>query len=120
MTATFIDTNKIAHTKLPGGQGDVAEIMNRDLCGAHNGVAMLRWLKSGERFVPEPRRDTHQLIYLMDGRGVITLANTDYPVSRGAGIYLGPSETATIRPAEDASVKLLHLVVHHAEDAPTR
>ena len=49
----------------------------------------------------------------MDGRGVISLAGKNYDVARGAGVYLGPTESAAIRAAQGASVKLLHLVVPH-------
>ena len=47
----------------------------------------------------------------MEGDGVITLENKNYPVSKGAGIYLGPSETAIVSHAGDGALKLLHLVV---------
>jgi len=113
---TFIDTNKIPRQQLSEGHGAVAEIVNRALCGAENVVAELRWLKSGEAFEAEALKDTHQLVYLMDGSGVISLSGKDYEVGRGAGIYLGPSEAATIRPADGGSVKLLHLVVPHIEE----
>ena len=33
----------------------------------------------------------------MEGKGTINLENKDYDVPRGAGVYLGPSETATIK-----------------------
>ena len=56
----------------------------------------LRWLKSGEKFQADPA-EKHQLIYLMEGSGQIRLENKDYDVGRGAGVYLGPSETATIQ-----------------------
>ena len=79
------------------------------MCGAKNVVAALRWLKSGEKFKAKPS-DKHQLLYLMEGKGSIRLDNKDYEVSKGAGVYLGPSETATIQPAAGASLKLLHLV----------
>ena len=35
----------------------------------------------------------------MEGSGRIRLDNKDYEVSKGAGVYLGPSESATIQPA---------------------
>lgn len=105
---TFIDTNKLPRKKTAAGE--VTEVLNRDLCGAKNVVAALRWLKSGERFEANPS-DKHQLLYLMEGSGSIRLDNKDYEVSKGAGVYLGPSETATIQPAAGASLKLLHLVV---------
>jgi glyoxylate utilization-related uncharacterized protein len=105
---TFIDTNQIPRKRTP--QGEVAEVLNRDLCGAKNVLGMLRWLKSGEKFRAEAT-DRHQLLYLMEGNGSIHLDNKDYAVSKGAGVFLGPSETATIQAGEGASVKLFHLVV---------
>jgi hypothetical protein len=105
---TFIDTNQIPREVTP--QGEVAEVLNRDLCGAKNVLGMLRWLKSGEKFRTEAT-DRHQLLYLMEGNGSIRLDNKDYAVSKGAGVFLGPSETATIQAGEGASVKLFHLVV---------
>lgn len=114
---TFIETGKCERRAVPGA-GEVAEIVNRALCGAENEVIMLRWLKNGDKFDAESLKDTHQLIYLMEGKGVITLAGKEYEVSRGKGLYLGPSETASIRPLDGASLKLLHLVVPHTEDKP--
>jgi quercetin dioxygenase-like cupin family protein len=105
---TFIDTNKLPRVTTP--HGEVTEILSQHLAGAKNVLGMLRWLKSGEKFKAEAS-DRHQLIYLMEGKGSIHLDNKNYEVSRGAGVYLGPSETATIRAAEGASVKLFHLVV---------
>jgi glyoxylate utilization-related uncharacterized protein len=70
----------------------------------------LRWLKSAETFKPDAI-SKHQLIYLMDGKGSIRLNNRDYDVEKGAGIYLGPSEVATIQAASGASLKLFHLIV---------
>ena len=105
---TFIDTNKLARKET--AEGEVTEILNRELCGAKNVVAALRWLKSGEKFKAEAS-DKYQLLYLMDGKGSIRLDEKNYDVSKGAGVYLGPSESATIQPAGGASLKLLHLVV---------
>ena len=105
---TFIDTNKLPRKKI--AEGEVTEVLNRELCGAKNVVAALRWLKSGEKFEAKPS-DKHQLLYLMEGSGRIRLDHKDYDVLKGAGVYLGPSESATIQPAEGASLKLLHLVV---------
>ena len=111
MTATYIDTNECTRIKLPGGQGTVAEIVNGALCGAQNAIGLLRCLGDGERFQADVLQDRHQLIYLMEGNAMITLEAKSYPVSKGAGIYLGPSETATIAQTGAASLKLLHLVV---------
>jgi quercetin dioxygenase-like cupin family protein len=106
-TTTFIDTNKLPRVKTP--QGEVTEILNEKLAGAKNVRGVLRWLKSGEQFTAEPL-DKHQLIYFMEGKGTIRLENKDYEVGKGAGIYLGPSETASIQ-AAGSSVKLFHLMV---------
>ena len=108
MALTFIDTNKLPRENTP--QGEVTEVMSRALCGAQNVLGMLRWLESGQKF-HAPASGKHQLIYLMEGRGKIYLDNKDYDVSRGAGVYLGPSESATIEAADGASVKLFHLMV---------
>ena len=105
---TFIDTNSLPRVRTP--QGEVTEVLNQHLAGAKNVLGMLRWLKSGEKFKAEAT-GRHQLIYLMEGKGSIHLDNKNYEVSRGAGVYLGPSETATIQAAAGASVKLFHLVV---------
>jgi glyoxylate utilization-related uncharacterized protein len=107
-TLTFIDTNTLPRVQTP--EGEVTEVLNNALQGAKNVLGTLRWLKSGEQFHAAPQ-EKHQLIYLMEGNGSIHLEDKDYEVPRGAGVYLGPSETATIRPAEGQSVKLFHLIV---------
>jgi len=115
MSTTHIDTNSIPRVDL-NGQGQMAEILNKDLCGAENVVGALRWLNQGDRFAAQPLQNTHQLIYLMEGEGVIQLENKNYDVKKGAGIYLGPSETATISHAGKAPLKLFHLVVPKKAD----
>jgi hypothetical protein len=107
---TFIDTKQCRRVQLADADGEVAEIVNRELCGAENVVGMLRWLGQGDDFEAEPLANTHQLVYLMEGSGVINLKGKDYEVAKGAGIYLGPSESAGIRQAGSAPLKLLHLV----------
>jgi len=107
MALTFIDTKKLP--KIRTAQGEMTEILNRDLAGAKNVVGTLRWLQAGEKFDAAPA-GKHQLIYLMEGQGRINLENKDYDVAKGAGVYLGPSEGATIH-AAGASLKLFHLVV---------
>jgi quercetin dioxygenase-like cupin family protein len=107
-TLTFIDTNKLPRVKTP--QGEFTEILNRQLVGAKNVLGTLRWLSPGETFEADPL-EKHQLIYLMEGQGSIRLDNKDYEVSRGAGVYLGPSEAATIKAGAESPLKLFHLVV---------
>ena len=107
-TLTFINTNELPRVKTP--QGDLTEILNQGLCGAKNVLGLLRWLSAGQKFTAESS-NKHQLIYLMEGKGRITLEGKDYDVAKGAGIYLGPSETTTIQAADGASLKLFHLVV---------
>ena len=115
MTTTFINTAECARVRLPEAQGEVAEVLNRDLCGAENVLGMLRWLGRGERLEARCSADNHQLIYLMEGEGVITLEQKEYEVAKGAGIYLGPAEAASIRHAGAAPLKLFHLVVPKAK-----
>ena len=108
MSLTFIDTNKLPRKSAPG-HGEMTEVLNQALCGAKNVVGSLRWLKAGESFQAEAA-NKHQLVYLMDGKGRITLNGKGYDVAKGAGVYLGPSETATIA-AVNGSLKLFVLVV---------
>ncbi|HEU4619772.1 MAG TPA: AraC family ligand binding domain-containing protein [Gammaproteobacteria bacterium] len=110
MATTHIHTNDVPRKDLDG-QGQVAEILNKALCGAENVVGMLRWLDRGERFDAEELADTHQLIYLMEGQGVIGLNGKSYDVEKGAGIYLGPRETASVSHRGQGGLKLFHLVV---------
>jgi mannose-6-phosphate isomerase class I len=107
MALTFIDTNRLPRQKT--AQGELTEILNTQLAGAKNVTGVLRWLKPGEKFTADPA-GKHQLIYLMEGAGRIRLDSKNYDVSKGAGVYLGPSEAATIE-AEDGALKLFHLIV---------
>jgi AraC-like ligand binding domain len=109
MPLSFIDTNRLS--KQPStGHGEVVDVLSEALCGAQNVHGSLRLLKSAEAFTPEAS-DRHQLIYLMDGKGCIRLDNRDFEVERGAGVYLGPRETATISVSNGASLRLFHLIV---------
>src|SRR5215207_11037092 len=107
-TTTFIDTNSLPRTSTP--QGDFAEILNGALAGAKNVLGVLRWIHPGETYKAEAG-NKHQLLYLMEGSGSINLENKDHDVTKGMGIYLGPSETATISASAGTSVKLFQLVV---------
>ena len=108
MSLTFIDTNKLSHKSVPG-QGEMAEVLNEALCGAKNVIGSLRWLKPGDTF-QAAAVDKHQLVYVMDGGGRFALEGKSYDVTKGAGVYLGPSEKAAIE-AMNSSLKLFVLVV---------
>ena len=110
MTTTFIKTGECSRTKVQGA-GEVAEILNQSLCGAKNVLGMLRWLAAGERLDAQAKPNEHQLVYVMEGQGVISLDAKNYDVGRGAGIYLGPGETASVLHSGTAPLKLFHLVV---------
>ncbi|HEX5226608.1 MAG TPA: AraC family ligand binding domain-containing protein [Bryobacteraceae bacterium] len=105
---TFIDTNKLPRVKTP--QGEVTEILNQQLEGAKNVFGTLRWLAPGEKFDAAPL-EKHQLIYLMEGQGSVRLENKNYDIARGAGVYLGPAESATIQAGAGSPLKLFHLIV---------
>ena len=109
--AIYIDTGQCERRRPPDAQGELAEVMNRSLCGAENGVAKLRWLEVGDRLRAEAKASTHQLIYLMQGAGIIELEGKEHEVPQGGGIYLGPGEAAGIRSGGPHSLKLFHLVV---------
>jgi|GraSoiStandDraft_41_1057321.scaffolds.fasta_scaffold176670_3 glyoxylate utilization-related uncharacterized protein len=110
MSNTYIDTNKLPRTKV-AGSGEVTEVLNKDLCGAKNVLGMLRWLKNGDHLDAKSDGSTNQLLYLMAGQGTITLNAKDHQVTKGAGVYLGPSESARIAQTGSEPLKLFHLVV---------
>ncbi len=114
MSLTFIDTNKIPHSKL-SGSGEFAEVLNGQLCGAKNVVGSLRWLNTGEKLDVRSDANTHQLVYLMQGEATITMDSKDHGVKKGAGVYVGPSEIVTIKQAGTVPLKLFHLVVPHLQ-----
>jgi quercetin dioxygenase-like cupin family protein len=110
MGTTFIKTGDCAKRKVAGA-GEVSEIMNEQLCGAKNGLGMLRWLAKGDKLDTRSKQNEHQLVYLMEGKAVIALNGKDYEVGKGAGIYLGPGEAATVSPLGAGTLRLFHLVV---------
>lgn len=116
MATTHIDTNAVQRKTLKRGHGEVAEIVNRALCGAQNVLGMLRWLKSGEEFAADRLQDKYQLFYFMEGDGVIGLGGKNVEVRRGGGVFLNPTETASIHQAGDSVLKVLHLVVPKIDD----
>ncbi len=115
MSTTFIKTGDCARVRIPG-QGEAAEVLNPALCGAKNVLATLRWLKAGDSLEAAPRGKTHELVYLMEGRGVVALNGKTYPVAKGAGVYVGPDELAAIVPDAGSELKLFHLVVPEVAD----
>ncbi len=108
MSLTFINSNKLPRKSMPS-HGEVTEVLNEALCGAKNVVASLHGLKTGDTFRADAI-NKHQLVYLMEGAGRITINGKDYIVVKGAGAYLGPSETAEVE-ATDGTVKLFVVVV---------
>jgi quercetin dioxygenase-like cupin family protein len=108
MSLTFIDTNKLPRQSSPG-HGQMTEVLNAALCGAKNVRGSLRWLQAGDTFQAETD-NRHQLVYLMDGKGRITLNGKGYDVGKGAGVYLAPTEKATVE-AVNGALKLFVLVV---------
>ncbi len=110
MPNTYIDTNALPRTSVPGA-GEFTEVLNDRLCGAKNVLGALRWLGAGDRYQAGPHPGAHQLIYVMEGEATITLDGRDHRVGKGAGLYLGPSESATVAQAGAATLKLFHLTV---------
>ena len=105
---TFIDTNKLPRVKTP--QGEVTEILNQQLVGAKNVLGTLRWLSPGEKFQPEPSRETSA--HLLDGRpGEHPPGQQGLRCFPRRGRLSGPSESATIQAGAGSSLKLFHLMV---------
>ena len=109
MANTYIDTSRLPRTKIARG-GEASQILNNHLGGAKNvsprctGCSAVITSMAGEPNV-------HHLLYLMAGEATVTLNGGEHGVDKGAGVYLGPSETARISHAGDASLKLFHLTV---------
>ena len=110
MANTYIDTNKLPHSKVPGS-GEFVEVLNNALCGAKNVVGSLRWLQAGDKYDASCDAKHNQLLYLMEGEATITLNGKDHQVAKGNGLYLGPGESARITQRGAAALKLLQLVV---------
>jgi glyoxylate utilization-related uncharacterized protein len=108
MSTTFIDTNSLPRVKTPNGI--VTEVLNEQLAGAKNVKAMLHWLNDGESLAAGGS-GRHELVYLMEGQASIKLEGKDYDVKKGNGVYLEPTDSATVKAAPGGSVKLFHLVV---------
>lgn len=107
---TFIDTGARERKNLGGGQGEVAEVVNQEICGAEQISASLRWLGKGDSFEAAPIAGSHQLLYMMEGKGVVTLEGKEYDVSPGTGLYLAPGESASLRGSGGGALKAFHLV----------
>src|SRR5262249_2863850 len=107
---TYIDTNVLPHTTVPGS-GEFVEVLNNALCGAKNVVGSLRWLKSGDSYDAACDATTNQLLYLMEGEGTITLNGKDIELAKVSGLLLGPSGSGRIVPCGSAPLKLFQLVV---------
>jgi glyoxylate utilization-related uncharacterized protein len=88
----------------------MSEILNNQLAGAKNVVATLHWLNRGD-YLDAGAPEFHHLIYLMEGEATIDLNGAEHRIAKGAGVYLGPAETARISHAGSASLKLFHLTV---------
>ena len=111
MANTYIDTNKLPHTKTPGS-GEFVEVLNNALCGAKNVVGTLRWVKAARQYDAANDARTNQLIYLMEGEAHHHAERESRTTWRkGNGIYLGPSESASIAQRGTAPLKLFQLVV---------
>jgi len=109
MANTYIDSNTLPRTTIAGA-GEMTEVLNNRLAGAKNVVATVHWLNRGDR-LNAGAPDVHHLVYLMEGEATITLNGADHAVGKGAGVYLGPSETASIAHAGSVPLKLFHLAV---------
>jgi glyoxylate utilization-related uncharacterized protein len=109
MANIYIDTNRIPRAKVPGA-GEAAEILNNQLAGAKNVVATVHWLNRGDT-LDAGAPNFHHLVYLMEGEATITLNGAPHRVAKGAGVYLGPSETAAIAHSGSSPLKLFHLTV---------
>lgn len=71
----------------------------------------LHWLLDGETLNVQGNGETHELYYVMEGEGIVTLNANKYSLKRGAGVYLEPRDKAQIKQTAGTSLKLFHLSV---------
>ena len=110
MSVTVINTNELPRLKT-SGSGEFKEILNKALCGAERSVVTLHWLLDGETLNVQGNGETHELYYVMEGEGIVTLNANKYSLKRGAGVYLEPRDKAQIKQTAGTSLKLFHLSV---------
>jgi glyoxylate utilization-related uncharacterized protein len=108
----FIDTRTLPREAMPDG-GEMTEVLNQRLAGAQNVTATLRWLQGGDRF-EAAALDRHQLLYVTEGDATLTLLGTAHAIGKGMGVYLEPSESATVTAPAGSAVTLFHLVVRRS------
>ena len=108
---THIDTGSLEKVASSTGPGEETVVLSPEVCGAKKVRGSLRWLNPGERLDAVPLPSSHQLLYLMEGKGVFYLEGKEYPAGQGAGLYLGPGEGARIDHAGSTTLKVFHLTV---------
>lgn len=106
MATTFIKTGNLPRTRVPGA-GEATDVLNEAICGAKNVRATLRWLHAGDRLDATPKASTHQLIYLMDGHGVITLNTRTIRWARARACTSARASRPASRPEGADGVELL-------------
>ncbi|MBZ5660347.1 MAG: AraC family ligand binding domain-containing protein [Acidobacteriia bacterium] len=110
MSVTIINTNELARLKT-SESGEFTEILNKALCGAERSVVTLHWLRDGETLNLQGNSETHELYYVMEGEGIVTLNANQHTLKKGAGVYLEPRDEAQIKQTAVTSLKLFHLSV---------
>lgn len=113
MSTTIVDTTALP--KIKDSSGASVAILNRETCGAEYAHGVLRYVESGSQFDAVAAKPMHQLIYVLQGAGVIKIDSAEYEVKKGGGAYLAPLETAEIRQKGAEPLKLFHLTVPQGE-----
>ncbi|MGM0432553.1 MAG: AraC family ligand binding domain-containing protein [Spirochaetota bacterium] len=111
--AIYIDTKACEKIALGKAQGVVAEIMNKELCGAETGIASLRWLGTEERFQTPENFPGIQLLYIIEGEASVSLAGNHYDLEKGSGVYLEQNETVSVQNLQQEVLNILHIEVPH-------
>jgi len=109
MSATIVDMAALPRIK--DASGELVEVLNRETCGAEYAHGVLRFVESGRQFDAATEEPMHQLIYVLEGAGVIKIDAVEYDVEKGGGVYLAPLETAKVGQKGAEPLKLFHLTV---------
>jgi hypothetical protein len=113
MSATIVDMAALPRIK--DASGELVEVLNRETCGAEYAHGVLRFVESGRQFDAIAAKPMHQLIYVLQGAGVVRIDSAEYEVEKGGGVYLAPLETAKIGQKGTEPLKLFHLIVPQGE-----
>ena len=105
---TIINSNTAESRRVESGTETT--LCSPGLCGSKNLTVYKRTIFAGRQFNLQAVNDYH-LVYVMrsSAKGFVHFKNETHDAEEGAGVLLGPSETARFQ-ASESNLELLHMV----------